>query len=253
MTPFLIQIKPFFAGFALAGIFIASAQANQVALQNATASYSQTNPSLPGLWDPYKTIDGAASGAFTSWAIYRDNGIQAESIVWETQSDLTLNGSQALRFELSQQDYIPSPGHNLGRFRLSYTTVDRSQFADGLANAGDVSANWVLITPGSVNSSGGETMTLLPDSSVLVSGSLSAYPTYTVMATLGVSGITGFRMEALKDESLPFGGPGRENTAGNFHLSEFSVAVVPEPSTIPLLLAGLGILVVRRRSPARAP
>ncbi|MES2091392.1 MAG: hypothetical protein V4532_15655, partial [Pseudomonadota bacterium] len=186
----LININRLTAAAVLAVAFAMPTHAANVPLQSATATYSQENPELPGLWGAYKTIDGNAAGAFTSWAIYRADGIQAESIVWETQSDLTLDGTLPLRFDLHQQDGIPTPGHNLGRFRLSYTTDDRSQFADGLSNGGDVSANWVVIAPATVVSTGGETMTILPDASVLVSGGTNAYPIYTVTTTLAVSGIT---------------------------------------------------------------
>src|SRR5262249_47112084 len=39
-----------------------------------------------------------------------------------------------------------------------------------------------------------------------------------------LGGITGIRLEALTDPSLPFNGPGREPLNGNFHVAEFTVS-----------------------------
>ncbi|MEA3209625.1 MAG: hypothetical protein QOE70_2682 [Chthoniobacter sp.] len=46
---------------------------------------------------------------------------------------------------------------------------------------------------------------------------------FRVLAKTGLTGLTGFRLEALKSGKLPKQGPGRSKT-GNFVLSEFSVA-----------------------------
>jgi len=238
---------------ALAALLPAVSRA-AVPLQNATASYSQTNPSLPGLWDPVKTIDGVTAGSFTSWAIFRVDGIQAETIVWETQSDLNVTAVTPTLFTLYQQEYITAGEHNLGRFRLSYTTDNRADFADGLANGGDVSANWVVITPLAVSGSNGATFTTLGDSSILVSGSNCCHPVYSVAAAVTASHITGFRLEAMKDASLPSGGPGRESSAGNFHLSEFVVTSVPEPASSACMALGLAALLgIGRTRLRRAP
>ena len=226
-----------------------AAHAAPVALQNATATYSQSNPDLPGLWDPAKTIDGAVSGGFTSWAIFRPSGIQAETIVWETQSDLSVTAAQGLAFSIYQQEYITAGEHNLGRFRLSYTTDDRSLFADGLANGGDVTANWVQINPSTAISSTGSVLSLQGDGSLLASGTNCCFPVYTVTANFTAAGVTGFRLEAMKDPSLPFGGPGRESSAGNFHLSEFVVSTVPEPASVLLMALGAVVLLGRACKP----
>ncbi len=225
-----------FITIALISAWPFTAYANTIDLQNATATYSQD----PVLWSASKTIDGNISGSFVSWAVFDpDNGVSAQTIVWETTNDLFMNPDMTIQFTLHHQDYIPRPGHNLGCFRLSYTTDDRSDFADGLNYNGDVSANWTVIDPISTGSSGGETFTILSDSSLLVSGGANWNSTYQVNASLSAAGITGFRLEALENPSLPFQGPGREPANGNFHLSEFRVSAAPIPGAIWLFLSGL--------------
>ena len=64
------------------------------------------------------------------------------------------------------------------------------------------------------------------------------------LAATSLTGITGVRLEALSDPILPFGGPGRQTTNGNFVLNEFGVCVtaVPEPETYTLMMAGFGVI-----------
>ncbi|BCT66954.1 PEPxxWA-CTERM sorting domain-containing protein [Nitrosospira sp. NRS527] len=238
--------------FILSMLYAGISGAVNVPLQNATATYSQTNPQFPELWVPGKTIDGMPFGSFTSWAIFEQPAIKAQTIVWETQSNVGSSSGLDFKFDLYHGDNIPSLTHYLGHFRLSYTTDDRASFANGLANGGDVSANWTVITPTSVSSSGGDVFSILGDDSMLVTklnSNSSTHPTYTVLATINAADITGFRLEAMKDPSLPFGGPGLDPTAGNFHLSEFVVTAVPEPKTYAMLIAGFGLMgfMARRR------
>lgn len=50
---------------------------------------------------------------------------------------------------------VLGPGSTLGNFQLSFTTDDRSTFADGLLNSGDVTANWILLDPISLAATNG--------------------------------------------------------------------------------------------------
>ncbi len=106
-----------------------------------------------------------------------------------------------------------SPQHLLGRFRLSVTADPRDTFA-------------------------GEPT---PDIDL-----------YTVTTSTTLNGITGIRLEMLQDASLPFNGPGRQPTNGNFVLTHLTLdaAPIPEPGPYALLLAGILTLriVFRRRA-----
>jgi hypothetical protein len=78
--------------------------------------------------------------------------------------------------------------------------------------------------------------------SVVVGGINPATDIYLVDTAVSFSGITGIRLEALADSSLPWEGPGRQPLNGNFVLTEFSVQAIPESGTVGLLLLGLGAL-----------
>jgi hypothetical protein len=86
--------------------------------------------------------------------------------------------------------------------------------------AAAVTTDWTGLTPDAMQSSGGATLTKQPDGAVLASGTNPAKDAYTITAKTDLKHITGFRLEALADPSLPSKGPGR---AGNFVLSAFKV------------------------------
>ncbi len=68
---------------------------------------------------------------------------------------------------------------------------------------------------------------ILDDGSILASGKVPEQETYTLVADLDRPGITGIRLEAMPDPSLPAHGPGRASN-GNFVLSEFTIATSPK-------------------------
>jgi hypothetical protein len=82
--------------------------------------------------------------------------------------------------------------------------------------------DWRAIRPGRMESAGGATLTLLPDASVLASGTNPQSDTYTVEAPADGSPISAVRLEVLPDASLPRNGPGRD-ADGNFFLSDFDL------------------------------
>ncbi|MEO9591583.1 MAG: DUF1549 domain-containing protein [Rhodopirellula bahusiensis] len=78
---------------------------------------------------------------------------------------------------------------------------------------------WHPLTPTSLSASNQATLTVQPDRSVLASGK-QGNGSYIVEFETHLTGITGFRVEALTDPSLPQNGPGR---AGNFVVTEITV------------------------------
>lgn len=86
----------------------------------------------------------------------------------------------------------------------------------------DAEKQWQPLQPERALSSGGSTLTIQPDRSVLASGANPEFDTYTVEAKTALKEITGIRLEALPDPSLPRGGPGRDYY-GNFMIREVKI------------------------------
>ena len=236
--------------------FSVSAAAVTVPLQNGTATFSQ-GVLGGGPYSPEMAIDGifftGTPCCSNGWTIDRfpnDDPTQefttSESAVWETLSDI---GPSFLTFTMYFLD--PNPGHLLGRFRLSVTTDDRSTYADGLREDGDVTANWTVLQNLSVQGPAGMTFTNLPDDSVLAEGAVPGQGVYDVSALTNLSGITGVRLDVLKDASLPANGPGFYPN-GNFVLTEIQLAAtpIPEPSAYVLILVGFSLLGLLKSSNA---
>jgi len=207
-----------------------AAHAERVPLQQATATLSQTNL---GDYSVARAIDGVFS-AELGWAIQPSPAttpIGPQTAVFETAVDAGFSNGTVLTFTLSQLHTVnifgPNEAHNLGRFRLSVTTDSRDTFADGLPTGGDVDANWIVLDPVSFISVRGTTLTELPDHSILASGPNPSTDVYVVSAITTNVGITGIRIEALQDPSLPHDGPGRRGENGNFVLTEFEVDATP--------------------------
>jgi hypothetical protein len=78
---------------------------------------------------------------------------------------------------------------------------------------------WKVVTPAVVNSTAGATMQVQPDGSVLVSGTNPDNDIHELTLKTDMEKITGLRLDALPDDSLPQTGPGRAPDAGNFVLT----------------------------------
>ncbi len=210
-------------------LFFCSAQAAiPVQFQNGTATFTST---CDGGGSIHLSPDEAVDGNFNSvdadglngWGIAATclQGVDdttAQTSVWETTNDLTAN---FLNFTMYFNH--PDSGHLLGRFRFSVTKDDRATFADGLDSGGDVSANWTELKNPVVIGPSGMSFKTLPDNSVLVGGVIPTIGTYSIIYEGPVSDITGVRLEALEDPSLPYSGPGLSPKNGNFVLTEMTL------------------------------
>src|SRR5205814_10132688 len=109
--------------------------AQPVPLTNATATFSQTIPA--DLCVAFAIDDKPDTG----WAIGTADSTKSETAVFETVEDIPLDCGVEFLFQLKCGAFAGYQFNNLGRFRLSATSDDRSEFADGLATGGDVTAN----------------------------------------------------------------------------------------------------------------
>ena len=90
--------------------------------------------------------------------------------------------------------------------------------------------SWTILNPSRIESAGGATLTKLPDGSVLASGPNPPTDSYTITAKLDSSAVvTALRLEALPDDSLVAGGPGRSDN-GNLVLTDLRVQTTGEGS-----------------------
>ena len=83
-------------------------------------------------------------------------------------------------------------------------------------------SSWVVLEPTKLAAKGGVELTRLADGSILASGKNPPTTAYEFEADLDFAGVTAVRLEALTDDSLFSGGPGRGEN-GNFVLTEFQL------------------------------
>ncbi len=88
--------------------------------------------------------------------------------------------------------------------------------------------DWRTLVPSAFQTLNGATLSKQTDDSLLATGANAEDETYVVTAAVKAEKITALRLEALPDERLPKGGPGR-NPYGNFQLSGFEVEADGQP------------------------
>ncbi|HEX4142321.1 MAG TPA: PSD1 and planctomycete cytochrome C domain-containing protein [Pirellulales bacterium] len=129
-------------------------------------------------------------------------------------------------------------GHTLGRVRLALVQPVRDVetqgpkalaqgFAAWLGQARSQATQWTMLRPATATANL-PLLTVLDDDSVLASGDQSKRQVYDLSFQSDVGGVTAIRLEALPDDRLPQGGPGRvsyEGPFGDFFLSEITAAV----------------------------
>ena len=91
-----------------------------------------------------------------------------------------------------------------------------------LALAESYSPTWTVLKPAEMKSAGGAELTLEPDGSVFVGGNRQTKDVFSLDYHDVPGDFLAIRLEALRDDRLPQGGPGT-HSSGNFVLSEFQV------------------------------
>ncbi|MEC9035720.1 MAG: PSD1 and planctomycete cytochrome C domain-containing protein [Verrucomicrobiota bacterium] len=84
---------------------------------------------------------------------------------------------------------------------------------------------WVILSPKTIKSTGGATLSKLADNSILAGGANSQKDVYEITAEATAGKMTAVRLEALTHQTLPGNGPGRHSNS-NFVLSEFELTAI---------------------------
>lgn len=123
------------------------------------------------------------------------------------------------------RDTIAQAGEDLAELRNQLADYEQTldeKIAEWEASLGKA-VSWQTLTLDQMNSTAGATFSPQEDGSILVSGD-TGKDVYRLVATTDLTGITAVRLEALPDESLAAGGPGRAGN-GNFVLNELRLRV----------------------------
>lgn len=172
-------------------------------------------------FDPFTQRDYYRFLAFFDNSEYKDLKLgQGEGWVEEPHVELPTPAQDAKSKELKAQTA------NLQAALSTSTPELEAAQARWETEMKDEESSWAILHPTAVSSRGGAKLTAQVDQSVLASGKNPEADTYTIEANTDRTGITGVRIEVLRDPSLPNGGPGRD-PEGNFFLSNFDVDVAP--------------------------
>ena len=96
--------------------------------------------------------------------------------------------------------------------------------------------DWSVLQPLEAKSDGGATLKTLEDGSLLASGTNPAQDSFSMTFKTKLANLTGFRLEALADDSLVGKGPGRADN-GNFVLTELKIQLDGKPVELSALRA----------------
>jgi hypothetical protein len=199
-----------------------------LALNNCTWKDAILPLELSGLW-------GMPDGR--TWQLYRwypdPARLRGDRDVFPAKARIALRPFEVVLLEVVPAGEAPSLGRSFATkpipagFSESSRTVPVSVEEQKDEPKAEPDPLWKVLQPTSHRSTGGATFSVQKDGSILASGANPACDTYTIVAETDLAAITGIRLEALPDASLPGHGPGRA-VNGNFMLNEFRVEASPK-------------------------
>ena len=164
-------------------------------------------------YDPFTQKDFYRMYAFFDNVEYIVRGTQLfERHIWEPQLELPTPEQEAKRKALNEE--ISQLETTLKTQTPQLDAAQAQWEKEILAEPG----KWATLEPIEFKSTGGTTLTKQADNSLLASGKDPEFDEYIIKAKLPLNRVTGLRIEALPDKSLPRGGPGRD-LYGHFILS----------------------------------
>ncbi|WP_239491988.1 PSD1 and planctomycete cytochrome C domain-containing protein [Luteitalea sp. TBR-22] len=171
-------------------------------------------------YDPFSQKDYFRLMAFFANPAYRSETFGDGTRYFEGVLDLATPEQDATRSALRAQLKAAEEA-------LATNTAERaSAQARWEAEVRDAGKAWAALMPSHAAATNGTVLTVKDDGSVLASGPNPPNTTYTIQATTDATGVTGVRVEALLDPSLPKQGPGRD-PYGHFRLTNVQVLAAP--------------------------
>lgn len=177
-------------------------------------------------FDPYTAKDFYRLAAF--FADIKEQGVgkrEGSPVPAEAQSaELAKLDEQLARDERALETFTPE-------LRSALTTWEQATL-ERLANKPSA---WLPVEPASLTSSGGASLAVQPDGTILSSGVNPARDTYTLVVPARLPRITALRLEVFTHPDFPNHGLGRGN--GNIVLTEVNVALRrpgSEPTPVPI-------------------
>ena len=179
-------------------------------------------------YDPFSQKDYFRFLSFFANPDYESRTFGDGTRFFERRLDLATPEQEGARKELQAEI------DRLDRELKTATPALRQAQADWESAVRSAERAWTPLVPETVSATNGVTLTPQSDGSLLASGPNPALTTYTVTAVTPLRGVTGVRLEALLDQSLPKSGPGRD-PYGHFRITGLQV--------------GRPVVTARRRSP----
>ncbi|HMY73081.1 MAG TPA: PSD1 and planctomycete cytochrome C domain-containing protein, partial [Blastocatellia bacterium] len=174
-------------------------------------------------YDPFTQKDFYRMYAFFDNVEYIVRGTQLfERHIWEPQLELPTPEQETKRKTLN--DEIAKLETTLKTQTPQLDAAQSQWEKEILAEP----AKWTTLDPTEFKSTGGTTLTKQQDNSLLASGKDPEFDEYIIKTKLPLKQMTGLRIEALPDKSLPRGGPGRD-LYGHFILSTIEVEANGKP------------------------
>lgn len=168
-------------------------------------------------YDPFTQKDFYRMFAFFDTAEYKLEGQPLER--WAKEPTLYLpTPEQAVKRDALNQEIA-----KLEETLKTATPELEKQQAEWEHQIKEAPKQWIPLEPITFSATSA-TLKKLADNSLLVSGEINSQDVYTIAARTNLTGITAIRLEAIPDESLPGGGPGRD-LYGNFVLNGFEVQI----------------------------
>jgi len=165
---------------------------------------------------------------------YRMAATFTSTIRSEIELDLDPAGNRTRKLQWDQQ--LATLQQDLNRYETQELPAKFSAWLKEY-KAEESQSPWEILNIQEIQSSGGSKYAEQSDGSWLAIGTAPGNEVITITATSRIKNASKIRIEALKDKSLPNGGPGRANN-GNFALGQIDVSIESKANLYQVNLSG---------------